>query len=66
MRNAVWLLKKKNGDEVWETSECEYVHALQDALAHLGYELVMSDFEPCPRCQLPGHKCKCDLHSTIE
>ena len=59
MEKPIWILKDKEGNEVWSSFHIDYVVAIEKALQALGYELLWGDLEVCPGCGMVNALCIC-------
>jgi len=59
MEKPIWILKDKEGNEVWSSSHIDYVLVIETALQELGYQLIWGDLEVCPGCRMVNAFCVC-------
>ena len=59
MEKPLWIVKDKDGNEVWATFHADYVVVIEMALQVLGYQLIWGDLEICPGCGVVNAFCVC-------
>ena len=59
MEKPIWILKDKEGNEVWSSFHIDYVLVIETALQELGYQLIWGDLEVCPGCRMVNAFCIC-------
>jgi len=59
MDKPIWILKDKEGNEVWSSFHIDYVLVIETALQELGYQLIWGDLEVCPGCRMVNAFCIC-------